>query len=77
MRPRISVRSLVRPSVSPLVGQSVTLLSNSVKKGFLQTQASLDKEERRTRKKEGQGGKRDKEEGGKREEEGQGGRRDE
>ena len=35
MRPRISIRGLVRPSVRWLVGPSVTLLSKSMKNGLL------------------------------------------
>ena len=52
MRPHISIRGLVRPLVSPLVGLSVTLLSNSVKNGFLQR----EEEEGWTRK-DGRGGR--------------------
>ena len=72
MRPRISIRGLVRPSVGWSVGWSVTLSSKLMKKGLLQIlndsdssgqRRKRDKEERGTRRKEGQGGRRDKEEG--------------
>ena len=77
MRPRISIRGLVRPlvhwSVGPLVrwsvGWSVTLSSNSVKNGLLRILNDSDSS--------GRGRKRDKEERGTRRKERRGGRSDE
>ena len=78
MRPRISIRGLVRPSVGWLVGrsvrpsvrQSVTLLSKLMKNGLLRILNDLgaglgrkrEEEDGGTRRKEGQRGKKDKEE---------------
>ena len=65
MRPRISIRGLVRPLVHPLVRRSVTLSSKSMKNGLLRIQSDShsagrgrerNKEEVGTRRKEGQGG---------------------
>ena len=81
MRPRISIRGLVRPlvgpSVRPLVGPSVALSSKSMKNGLLWIEAVLDEEERGRRRKEGRGGRRDEEEGATRRKERRGGRSDE
>ena len=70
MRPRISIRGLVRPlvgwSVRPSVRRSVTLSSNSMKNGLLRILNDLDSA--------GRGRKRDGEEGGTRRKEGRGGR---
>ena len=65
MRPRISIRGLVRPSV----GWSVTLLSKSMKNGLLWILSDLDSA--------GRGRKRDEEEGGARRKEQRAGRNDE
>ena len=71
MRPRISIRGLVRPLVGWLVRPSVTLLSKSMKNGLLWILSDLDsagrgrkrdKEEGVTRRKERRGGKSDEEE---------------
>ena len=73
MRPRISIRGLVRPSilwsVRPLVRRSVTLSSKSMKNGLLWILSDWDSA--------GRGRKRNKEEGGTRRKEGRGGRSDE
>ena len=69
MRPRISIRGLVRPSVGPLVRPSVMLLSKLMKNGLLWIQSDSDSA--------GRGRKRNKEEGGTRRKEGRGGRNDE
>ena len=72
MRPRISIRGFVCPSVGPLVGPSVrpsvTLSSKPMKNGHLRILNDSDSA--------GRGRKRDKEEGGTRRKEGRG-RRDE
>ncbi len=68
MRPRISIRGLVRPSVRPLVRPSVTLSSKSMKNGHLRILNDLDIA--------GQGRKRDEEKGGTRRKDGRGGRMD-
>ena len=73
MRPRISIRGLVRPSVGWLVGwsvgRSVTLSSKLMKNGLLRILSDLDSP--------GRGRKRDEEEGGARRKERRGGRSDE
>ena len=73
MRPRISIRGLVRPLVGWLVrwsvGPSVTLSSNLMKNGLLRILNDLEGA--------GRGRKRDEEEGGTRRKEGRGGRSDE
>ena len=86
MRPRISIRGLVRPSVGWSVGRSVTLSSKSMKNGHFRILNDLgnagrgrkrgEEEEGGTRRKEGGGGRRDKEEGGTRSKEGRGERSD-
>ena len=68
MRPRISIRGLVRPSIGPsvgrLVGRSVTLSSKSMKNGHLRVLNDSDSAGRgRKRDKEGRGGRRDEKEG--------------
>ena len=72
MRPRISIRGLVRPLVGPSVGRSVTLSSKSMKNGLLWILSDWDsagrgrkrnKEEGGTRRNEVRGGTRGKEEG--------------
>ena len=79
MRPRISIRGLVRPSlgwlVGPLVRWLVTLLSQSMKNGHLRILNDLDIAGG-TRRKEGRRGGRNEEEGGTRRKEGRGGRMD-
>ena len=58
MRPRISIRGLVRPLVGRSVRPSVMLSSKSMKNGLFLSETVLDEE------KEEQGGRRDEEEGG-------------
>ena len=61
MRPRISIRGLVHPSIHWSVGWSVTLLSKSMKKELLQ----MNDFHRWTRRNNGRGGtRRDEKEGG-------------
>ena len=73
MRPRISIRGLVRPSV----GWSVTLSSKSMKYGHFRILNDLDNAGRgRKRDEEEGGGRKDKEEGGMRRKEGRGVLRD-
>ncbi len=69
MRPRISIRGLVRPLVDPLVRRLVTLSSKSMKNGVLWILSDLDSA--------GRGRKRDEEEGGVRSKERRGERSDE
>ncbi len=69
MRPRISIRGLVRPLVGWSVGRSVTLLSKLMKNDHLRILNDLDSA--------GRGRKRDEEKGGTRRKERRGGRRDE
>ena len=71
MRPRISIRGLVHPSVRRLVGRSVgwsvTLSSKSMKNGLLRNLNDVDSA--------GRGRKRGEEEGATRRKKGRGGRR--
>ena len=73
MRPRVSIRGLVRPSVGPSVRPSVrwyvTLSSKSMKNGLLRILNDSDSS--------GRGRKRDKEEKGTRRKDGRGERSDE
>ncbi len=63
MRPHISIRGLVHPSVGPLnrwlVGRSVTLLSKSMKNGILGNLNDVDSAGRK--RKERRGGRSDEE----------------
>ena len=52
MRPRISIRGLVRPSVGWLVRRSVTLSSKSMKNGHLRILNDLDSARRGGRREE-------------------------
>ena len=66
MRPRISIRGLVRPSVGPSVRWSVTLSSNSMKNGLLWILGDLDsagRERKRDEEEGGRGGRSNEEEG--------------
>ena len=61
MRPRISIRGLVRPLVGWLVGPSVALSSNLVKNGCLGFSNDLDSAGRRRKRDEEERGSRRKE----------------